>query len=575
MKNYELITMEGVNYRITVHVNGVEEISDYQFYGSLAPVPSKGIHHHLIVDEVNGHDVILLIPPMARGIYQYQLFAKRISTNQEFLLLGGRLEVQNRICDEITNIPIHQSSTSLDVAISGDEYHVDATIHEGVNGKDGKDGAQGEKGDKGDKGEAFTFADFTSEQLAALKGEKGDKGDKGDPGEGGGASIDWVQTDEFGNILIGSNITEKTNNSTLIGHSITCQNGQWRNFTESSVVIGNYATNQGAHCVNIDGHTYDSGAVAIGGDANFRSVSIGLYSWGAIESVSIGYDASGDSYGVSIGTAASCASYGLAIGNYAYADYGNITLKSGNVEVKFSAEGMTLNGEPYGGGGGSDYAQQMLYKVKYAHADLNEVRNSQSSEWKDYYDEYGNSQGYYHYPYYDDISPDGGWYYDLMTRGYCNDYTSGTNIYNTQFDNCPLLKKIVAKIGRNGTYITNEFFYECRNLEEVIIQVDILMEATKMFSYCPKLHIFYADLSCLESASYMFGTDSYNCTSLNVESVEHIANSISYYSGEIYIGMARELQNDNGDGKYQRCQDALNRIRNKGWTVYEIYSENY
>lgn len=39
--------------------------------------------------------------------------------------------------------------------------------------------------------------------------------------------------------------------------------------------------------------------------------------------------------------------------------------------------------------------------------------------------------------------------------------------------------------------------------------------------------------------------------------------------------MARELQNDNGDGKYSRCQDALTRIRNKGWTVYEMYSENY
>ena len=96
-----------------------------------------------------------------------------------------------------------------------------------------------------------------------------------------------------------------------------------------------------------------------------------------------------------------------------------------------------------------------------------------------------------------------------------------------------------------------------------------------MFYNCPKVHTFYADLSRLEGGSYMFGSDSYNCTSLNVESVEHIANSIGWYCGEIYIGMARELQYDNGDGKYYRCQDALNRIRNKGWTVYEIYSENY
>lgn len=39
--------------------------------------------------------------------------------------------------------------------------------------------------------------------------------------------------------------------------------------------------------------------------------------------------------------------------------------------------------------------------------------------------------------------------------------------------------------------------------------------------------------------------------------------------------MANELQWDNGDGKYSRCQEALSKIRNKGWTVYEIYNENY
>ena len=96
-----------------------------------------------------------------------------------------------------------------------------------------------------------------------------------------------------------------------------------------------------------------------------------------------------------------------------------------------------------------------------------------------------------------------------------------------------------------------------------------------MFYNCPKVHTFYADLSRLEGGSYMFGSDSYNCTSLNVESVEHIANSIGECYGEIYIGMANKLQYDYGDGKYYRCQEALQKIRNKGWTVYEIYSENY
>lgn len=96
-----------------------------------------------------------------------------------------------------------------------------------------------------------------------------------------------------------------------------------------------------------------------------------------------------------------------------------------------------------------------------------------------------------------------------------------------------------------------------------------------MFYRCVKLKEFYADLSEVWGVSSMFGYDTWSCTSLNVESVENIANSICESYSEIYIGMARELQNDNGDGKYSRCQEALNKIRNKGWTVYEIYSENY
>ena len=334
-----------------------------------------------------------------------------------------------------------------------------------------------------------------------------------------------------------------------------------------SIAIGTYS------------NVYNSNGITIGDNStnNGYGVTIGSCAFTSNDAVAIGYQANSDSYG-------------LAIGNYAYAEYGNITLKSGNVEVKFTPDGMTLNGEPYGqggnsggnsgggSGGGTDYAQQMLYKVKYANSDLHEVRNSQSGEWRDYYDEYGNYiTGYNWYPYYDDITAKGEWCYDLMTK---------TNIFSWssdylwlpwgQFETCPLLKKFAAKIGNDITKtILGSLFTSCDCLEEVIIDCTWLETANSLFSYCPKLHTFYADLSHLENASYMFGSDSYNCTSLNVESVEHIANSINEYSGEIYIGIARELQWDNGDGKYTRCQDALSRIRSKGWTVYEIYSENY
>lgn len=96
-----------------------------------------------------------------------------------------------------------------------------------------------------------------------------------------------------------------------------------------------------------------------------------------------------------------------------------------------------------------------------------------------------------------------------------------------------------------------------------------------MFAGATKLQKFYADLSELEGGERMFGEGSTSCSKLDLESVENIANTIGQYYGEIYIGMAYELQFDYGDGNYTRCQEALQKIRNKGWTVYEMYSENY
>lgn len=465
--------------------------------------------------------------------------------------------------------------------MNAETVEVTVAITEGTAGKDGINGKDGEKGEKGEKGDAFTFADFTPEQLASLKGEKGDKGEKGekgDPGTGGGASIDWIQNTDRGVISIGKNQTLVHNsnsslitfNSIVIGNDTRCADaGVFPVTPERCVVIGHGTVVEDFYCCTLGNNisTYGQDAVAIGDNAqaNYQGISIGTRSWTSNNAVAIGYQANSDSYGI-------------AIGENAQAEYGNITLKSGNVEVKFSAEGMTLNGEPYGqggssggSGGGTDYAQQMLYKVKYAHTDLETVRNSQSSEWREIYDEYGNSQGYNHYPYYDDITAKGEWYYDLKTNSTDNDLT-----FYTQFNENPLLVKFAAKIGGIGIQTTcTRFFNYCNNLEEVIIDCPFLQNCNTLFDYCPKVHTFYADLSRLSSASCMFGSDTYSCTSLNVESVEHIANSISSYGGEIHIGMARELQWDNGDGKYQRCQDALSRIRNKGWTVYEIYSENY
>lgn len=165
------------------------------------------------------------------------------------------------------------------------------------------------------------------------------------------------------------------------------------------------------------------------------------------------------------------------------------------------------------------------------------------------------------YIYYNDLTPAGEWFYSL-------DYYDCNNL----FCGCPWLRKFAAKL-ENVSSISY-CFQNCQNLE-AFYTPSKLKECQFSFESCTKLKEFDADLSELNNGYCMFGNETYNCTSLNVESVENIANSIGSNGGELYIGMTNGLQWDNGDGNYTRCQAALQKIRDKGWTVYEIYSENY
>lgn len=567
MSNTSIKTIEGTEYKVSLNVSGVADLTDYQVYGSCEPI---GACHEPIAFRNEG--TALIIPSLHRGNYQYQIFIKRISTNQEFGVLEGRIEVSNRI-GNTNDTANYKESSIVDVAVNGDELITNVTVIEGTQGKDG---AQGEKGEKGDKGDPFTYADFTEEQLAALKGEKGEKGEKGDPGEGGN-SIDWLENTETNLITIGRNqVVEhpgnssiRTINSVVIGNNLTvADTGSYPSTVNYTVAIGNNVNVSQPCNVTVGYHTqvYGTESVVIGksSSCNGYDVVIGSNAWGGNDSVAIGYNAHGD-YG------------SIAIGENAFSYSGEITLKSSNVEVKFTASGITLNGESYGqggnsgGGGGVDYKQLMLHKVKYASTSIDELTMTQQPEWKEKFDENGNYMySYNHYPFMDDITKDGEWLFDLKTN------YEGFSNRTTQFIDCPVLKKFIAKLGSyNLTEINSNLFCNCNNLEEVILYVENLTIANRLFYNCPNLHTFYCDLSQLQAAYAMFGSDSYSCTSLNVESVEHIANSISNNGGQIFIGMANKLQNDVGDGEFQRCQAALQKIRDKGWTVYEMYNSNY
>ena len=114
-------------------------------------------------------------------------------------------------------------------------------------------------------------------------------------------------------------------------------------------------------------------------------------------------------------------------------------------------------------------------------------------------------------------------------------------------------------------------FRYCENLKSFNVRMPNLEYGNYMFYNCTSLENFNSDLSSLTQGYYMFGEDGWNCTKLNKSSLINIADTIRDLasegsSGEIYIGMNSSL---NGE-----VEDILQRIRDKGWTVYEMYSYN-
>lgn len=100
-----------------------------------------------------------------------------------------------------------------------------------------------------------------------------------------------------------------------------------------------------------------------------------------------------------------------------------------------------------------------------------------------------------------------------------------------------------------------------------------LENGEEMFEYCNKLRKLQIDLSSLTNGKNMFGSVSYRATSLDLESVQNIAETINDLAskgltGQISIGMLASIQSDDETAP---INVALAAIRAKGWTVTEIY----
>lgn len=714
--NQNLNTMEGCRYKITLKFTGQEDLGNYSIYGSSCHLGCSRCYSNFEILEKNADSCIMAIPALKAGTHLYQVFIKHNSTNQEFLILDGRIEVKNRCGDDDAGA-INSTSSEVEIIFNAEEIQVDVTIHEGTKGEkgekgergekgedgiDGKDGVDGKDGEDGKDGQdgtidliflgnnvaertngrasdnqtiygcGWTFTKtgyvdmvqlqapqleegesifakvwdastktllsksknslnkgsrepFYLEPFAVNKGQEvkitfhnvedgstslktgiavytrisfiadgesggiiDDTGNYSDTtktatirwnffenkfsskeelsehaasdshlsdeqktlleqvkngeigGGSGGASTDWIQNTDKGVISIGknqslvhnSNPSLITRNSIVIGNNTRCADyGVFPVTTERCAVIGHNTTVEEHYCCTLGNNigTYGQDAVAIGeyAQSNYRGISIGSDSWTSNNAVAIGYNANSDSYGI-------------AIGDNAQADYGNITLKSGNVEVKFTSEGMTINGNAIGGG--IDMGNIYKYMGKYSKLDYLYQIEEIGMKWSD---EYGTEI----YRYIDDMIQEGGvWQYSL---DYLQEADQMFNAGN--------------KTGAD-------------RITKFISNTPLLQNANYMFYGCTNLEYLYMDFSSIMNYNMyqIFGYDTDNCTKLNAESLHNIADTIVWGDyNDLYIGINGSLRWDNGDGEYQKCQDALQRIRDKGWTVYEIYSENY
>ena len=160
---------EGQKGRIRITLNG-----EFMVYGGTTKERFASGRH--------GDDYIIVIPAQYNTTCydpRFDIFAKRIDGEQEWLVESGRIVLKQR-----------HSSAPAD-AISSMEYHITKELVEsgetieavpmiiGIKGDKGDTGEQGIRGERGERGEQGI------QGIQGIQGERGFKGDTGERGEQG------------------------------------------------------------------------------------------------------------------------------------------------------------------------------------------------------------------------------------------------------------------------------------------------------------------------------------------------------------------------------------------------------
>ena len=605
--NQNLITMEGCRYKITLKFTGQEDLGDYSIYGSTCHLGCSRHHSVFEILEKNADSCIMVIPALKAGTHLYQVFLKRISTNQEFLILDGRIEVKNRCGDDDAGA-INSTSSEVEITFNAEEIQVNVTIHEGSKGEKGDKGERGEQGIQGEKGEKGEKGDKGD------KGDKGEKGEKGDPGESAsGGGIDWASAQPVNEN--NAEAPEAFTNSISIGYGA-------KTTGKASLAIGNFAgksaalaANQYYNTISIGGgsNVYTTDAISIGVESTVKngasySVAIGNKSTcNGIHSVSVGQNAQSHGNAVAIGSGTS-ATQGVAIGAYSSSNSNGIAI--GNMVYTSGGEIVFSSGEETNGG--RQWIRFYPPETVQSNCPEYDKLRPNGGIWFETVDLYGTRKNYYYT--FDELggsssgdSSDNsssfsiGDYYIWLSKGYLTKYKECYNpnemanvngdwrndldeneAWNYNLENltdtsgyfrhwCPNYG--YSSLKEFNSYMPNitslyEAFYCCVDLESWNCSTPQVTDMSYCFQGCTKLKYFRGDLSNLQSAWGMFGTGSSNCCQLDLASVQYIARVIPYGSwNTISLGVSNTL-NGNSD-----LETAIQQIREKNWSVDVNYSD--
>jgi hypothetical protein len=132
MKIQNLKSIEGVQYRLYITTNSKYNLTDFTIQGACARIGrcEKSTIQFTVAD-VTDKSLVLIIPPLECGNYQYEVTLTNNNTKQVFQVLQGRIEVANTI-GSLDESVISPEYATVDVLINPESVDIQMSIEKGM-----------------------------------------------------------------------------------------------------------------------------------------------------------------------------------------------------------------------------------------------------------------------------------------------------------------------------------------------------------------------------------------------------------------------------------------------------------